>query len=242
MNRIDRLTSILITVQSKRATTVHELADKYSISTRTVYRDIKALEEAGVPIVFIEGKGYRLMDGYHLPPVMITREEASALLIAEKLLGNFNERDLQEQFSSLATKIKSVLRYTDQEYLEKIDSTTRVHKWDTARWGYESTDYLLKLQKAIAGQNLVEMHYDTARAGKITQRIVEPIGITQYGMGWHLIAWCRLRKEYRDFRIDRIKQFKMLDETFQLREEDPLHAYLKAIHEEHPYTNKTISK
>ncbi len=240
MNRIDRLTSILIMVQSKRGTGVQELANKYNISTRTVYRDIKALEEAGVPIVFIEGRGYRLMDGYHLPPVMVTREEASALLIAEKLLHNFNEQDLLEQFTSLATKIKSVLRYTDQEYLEKINDTIRIQKPDLRQWGYETTNYLLKLQKAVAEQLLIEMHYDTARAGTISKRIVEPIGITQYGMGWHLIAWCRLRKEYRDFRIDRIHKFNILDTSFPLRDKDPFQAYLKTMRDH--YRNKTAAK
>ncbi len=80
MNRIDRLSAILIQLQSKQVVKAQEVADRFGISLRTVYRDIKSLEEAGIPIGAEAGKGYFIMDGYHLPPVMFTKEEASALL------------------------------------------------------------------------------------------------------------------------------------------------------------------
>ncbi|HEY8512458.1 MAG TPA: HTH domain-containing protein, partial [Cyclobacteriaceae bacterium] len=86
MNRIDRLTAILIHLQSKRLVKAEELASRFDISLRTVYRDVKALMEAGVPIGSEAGVGYFIVDGYHLPPVMFSQEEAGAMLLAGKLV------------------------------------------------------------------------------------------------------------------------------------------------------------
>jgi len=106
MNRIDRLTAILIQLQTKRWITSTEIAARYEISQRTVYRDIRALEEAGVPIGSEAGKGYFLVDGYRLPPVMFTREEAGALLIAEKLVNKLTDRSVKKNFDSAIDKMQ----------------------------------------------------------------------------------------------------------------------------------------
>lgn len=85
MNRIDRLSAILIQLQSKKIVRAQEIADRFEISLRTVYRDIRALEEAGVPIGAEAGIGYFLMEGYNLPPVRFSKEEAGSILMATKL-------------------------------------------------------------------------------------------------------------------------------------------------------------
>ena len=84
--RLSRLISILTQLRTKRILTAPELASKFSVSNRTIYRDIKALEEAGVPILTEEGKGYYLMEGYRIPPVMFTDSEVNALITAEKII------------------------------------------------------------------------------------------------------------------------------------------------------------
>jgi predicted DNA-binding transcriptional regulator YafY len=86
MNRIDRLTAILVQLQSKKVVKAHEIADRFEISLRTVYRDVRALEEAGIPIGAEAGKGYFILDGYHLPPVMFSQQEANALVLGSKLI------------------------------------------------------------------------------------------------------------------------------------------------------------
>lgn len=84
--RLSRLTAILLQLQTQRIITAPALADKFNISVRTIYRDIKALEQAGVPILTEEGKGYTLMEGYKVPPVMFTESQANALILAEQLV------------------------------------------------------------------------------------------------------------------------------------------------------------
>jgi len=84
MNRLTRITSILTQLQSKKVITAKKIADRFEISLRTVYRDIKTLQGAGVPIGSENGMGYFIVDGYSLPPIMITEEEANALIIFQK--------------------------------------------------------------------------------------------------------------------------------------------------------------
>ena len=98
MNRIDRVSAILIHLQTKKFVTAEEIANRFEISKRTIYRDLKALEEAGVPLGAEPGKGYYLVDGYHLPPVMFTHEEASAMLTAEKMVEKLTDRSVSENF------------------------------------------------------------------------------------------------------------------------------------------------
>ena len=115
--RLARLTTILTQLQSKRLVTATELADKHQVSVRTIYRDIRTLEKSGIPIVTEEGKGYSIIEGYKLPPVMFTEEEANALITAEQLIRKNKDQSLTEQYESAVTKIKSVLKYTQKDSL-----------------------------------------------------------------------------------------------------------------------------
>src|SRR3982750_4566070 len=116
MNRIDRLAAILLQLQSRRVVKARELAEKFSLSLRTVYRDVKALEEAGVPIIGEAGTGYSLMEGYKLPPVMFNQEEATALLTASKLVQSKTDAGIFKHYASALDKIKAVLRHSEKDH------------------------------------------------------------------------------------------------------------------------------
>src|SRR3954454_9013917 len=118
MNRIDRVTAILIHLQSKKIVKAQDIAERFNISLRTVYRDIKTLEEAGVPLIGEAGIGYSIMDGYRLPPVMFTKEEATAFLTAEKLMEKLTDPLSEESYKSAMYKVRSVLRVAEKDFLE----------------------------------------------------------------------------------------------------------------------------
>ena len=118
MNRIDRLTAILIQLQSKKIVLASEIADRFEISLRTVYRDVKALMEAGVPIGSEAGKGYFIVDGFHLPPVMFTQEEAGAMMMAGKLVEQMTDQSVRLSFDGALFKIKSVLNEAQKDHLQ----------------------------------------------------------------------------------------------------------------------------
>ncbi len=118
MNRLDRITSILVQLQSKKLITAREISDRFEISNRTVYRDIHTLRQAGVPIGEEEGKGYFIVDGYKLPPVMFSSEEANALVAIEKMLHYHTEDSLRKNYESALLKIKAVLKSKEKNKLE----------------------------------------------------------------------------------------------------------------------------
>lgn len=227
MNRIDRISAILIQLQTKRYVTAGEIAERFSISKRTIYRDLKALEEAGVPLGAEAGRGYFLVEGYHLPPVMFTPYEANALLMAGKMVEKFTDRSVNRQFESALFKIKSVLPDREKEFLNGLQSVIQVFHAPAME---SSPGFLSDIQLALAQQKTLTIDYRSQYRDEHTKdRVIEPLGICFYTMNWHLIAWCRMREEYRDFRIDRIKALKINDELFAPGKRITLREYLAQL-------------
>jgi len=216
VNRIDRLTAILIQLQSQRVVKAREIAARFDISLRTVYRDINALEEAGVPIGAEAGIGYYLMKGYHLPPVMFTKEEASALAMAGKLFEKYSDKSIKGSHESALYKIKAILDTEDKRHLEGLHEKITVFGNPVAN-REEDNHYLVDLQHALANNLLITMDYFSPYENKTSSRTIEPVGLVFYADHWHMIAFCLLRQDYRDFRIDRITKLKVEKEGFPKR-------------------------
>lgn len=239
MNRLDRLTAILIHLQTKRVVRAQELADRFEISLRTVYRDVRSLEEAGVPIGAEAGVGYFLTD-YYLPPVMFSNAEASALVFGAKLVEKWGDESVQTAFESALFKIKSVLKRKDQEHLDDLSPQVAVHKPKT-REPYVG-GLLNDMQQAIARHHVLDLCYQAGYADTETRRAVEPVGLYHYGMAWHLIAFCRTRQDYRDFRIDRIRELTNTGQPFARRDRLTLREYLDRVRAtDMPLVNVTVS-
>lgn len=201
MNRFDRITAILIQLQSKKVVKAQDLADRFGTSLRTIYRDIRTLEEAGVPLYGEAGIGYSIVDGYRLPPVMFTQEEAIAFVTAEKLMGKFTDSALNTNFSSAMYKVKAVLRGTEKDLVENLEEQIIVI--DRPKNTTPPANILDVLLKAIAEKKAVKMIYKAFGNDK-SERLIEPIGIFHEHENWYTIAYCHLREEYRQFRIDRV--------------------------------------
>lgn len=214
MNHIERLNAILIQLQSKRIVKASEIAERFGISLRTVYRDIRALEASGVPIGAEAGVGYFLMDNYKLPPVMFTREEASALLFGEKLIEKMSDDPMKFEFRSAIIKIKAILNPEEKDRLEKLNDQISVLHYTSSSGNFNRL-FLSEIQQALVSKSVLEIDYQAGYGASATQRLIEPIGLCNYSRRWHLFAWCRLRGEYRDFRLDRIQNLRICQETFK---------------------------
>ncbi|ELR70773.1 transcriptional regulator, DeoR family [Fulvivirga imtechensis AK7] len=210
VKRISRLTAILIQLQTKRRLTAASLADKFGVSTRTIYRDIKTLEKAGVPILTEEGKGYNLMEGYRIPPIMFTEKQANALILAEQLVLKSKDASFVQDYAEAIDKIKSILRYTIQDKANLLADRTQ---YDEALNQKRNSSNLSDLQNALTNYKLVKIRYIN-KEGITTDREIEPFAILSAD-NWYLIAWCRLRKEFRFFRPDRIHKMEVLSENFE---------------------------
>ncbi|MEI3797033.1 MULTISPECIES: helix-turn-helix transcriptional regulator [unclassified Chitinophaga] len=212
-SRLSRLIALLTLLQSKRLFTAPEFGEKLGVSVRTIYRDIKTLEQAGVPIITEEGKGYTLMDGYKLPPAMLTEDEANALITAEKLVLTNKDISLIKNYGKAVTKIKSVLRNDTKDNVELL--SRRIDFWQASNNNYEASNLLSVVQNAITNFHVVKIEYHAAQKDEIAQRSIEPFAvINKVGENWYLIAWCRTRKDFRLFRFDRIKKLQITEDTF----------------------------
>jgi predicted DNA-binding transcriptional regulator YafY len=229
MNRIDRLSAILIQLQSKRVVKAQEIAERFEISLRTVYRDVRSLEEAGVPVVGEAGVGYWLMEGYRLPPVMFTKEEATAFLMAEKLITKLTDNTTDQHFKSAMYKIKAVLKTTEKDFLEDIDARIEIIGHPSIVDSKPHNDILQVILRSISEKRILNLQYFSRNEEQQTERHIEPIGICYIGNHWHLIAFCQLRNDYRDFRIDRIIELLPTSKLFRGNAHPSLQKYLKQI-------------
>lgn len=212
ISRLSRLTSILLKLQANSFVNVEKLANQFEVSKRTIYRDLKSLEKSGVPIIQIEGKGYGLMEGYNLPPVMFTEAEANALIFGEKLISKTKDESLIREFRNATEKIKSVLPSPEKEKAELLSDRTIIGK----NWKDERTsNHLSEIQKALTNYQLLFLDYQKEGAKKPEQREVEPFAIYHNTLeNWVLVAWCKLRNDFRNFRLDRIHKMKTSSEKF----------------------------
>ena len=227
MNRLTRITSILIQLQSKKVVTAKEVADRFEISLRTVYRDIKTLQEAGIPIGSENGIGYFIVDGYSLPPVMITEEEANALIVSEKLISNQGDASLIKDFNSILIKIKSVLRSFEKGNIAKLENRiTSSYKKDV----FES-NWLSIIQKSITNAKVLEIFYHSIYKNEETLREIEPLGVYYTDKAWVMIAHCRLRNDIREFRLDRILKINFSSQTFDYQQDFSLSKYFSRFTE-----------
>ena len=213
--RLSRLTAILTQLQSKRLLTATEISARFQVSVRTIYRDIRALEAAGVPIFTEDGKGYALMEGYRLPPIMFTESEANALITVEQLVLQNKDASLVEQYSEAMLKIKSVLRQTAKD---KADLLSKRIQFRYNAEQKRSSNYLSDLQLALTNFLLTKLDYHSPDNNATTSRLVEPFALYSTQENWLLLAYCRLRQEFRAFRLDRILHMEVLKEHFQPQE------------------------
>jgi len=208
--RLSRLTAILTQLQTKRLLTATALADKFGVSVRTIYRDIRALEQAGVPIITEDGKGYTLMKGYRVPPVMFTEAQANALITAEQLVLKNKDTSFIKDYTEVVDKIKAVLKYSIQDKANLLSERTR---FDQNNYLERNSSNLSDLQFALTNFRIVKIEY-TNEQNKATTRHIEPFALLSTE-NWLLVAYCRLRKEFRFFRLDRINKLEILTDKFE---------------------------
>ncbi|NNE78618.1 MAG: YafY family transcriptional regulator [Pricia sp.] len=233
LKRFDRIVSLLIQLQSKKVVKAQELADRFEVSLRTIYRDIRTLEASGVPIISEAGVGYSIMEGYRLPPVMFTREEAGSFVAAEKLMQNFTDRTLGAYHESAMFKIKSVLRGKEKDWVSALESQVLI---DPAQVLFnESIPNALEiLFESIAEKKQVFLKYHSLESENPSERKVEPVGLFHENNYWYVMGYCHLRHAYRQFRTDRMLQIQRTQIPFH-RE----HGTIDAHRSKNPEAQKT---
>ena len=231
ISRLSRLTAILTLLQTKRSITAAHISEKYGVSVRTVYRDIRSIEASGVPIISEAGNGYSLMEGYRLPPIMFTKDEATAFLTAEKLVEKLTDGATYETYQSALLKIKAVLKTDEKDHLENMHHHIEVIENPYLPKKEKTSNHIPVILKSISLKNCITINYHTNHSNQKTTRDVEPLGIFFMTGQWYLIAFCTLRNDYRNFRIDRIADINLTNQPYR-KKHPSLKTYLSQIKKE----------
>lgn len=218
MNRIDRLFAILLSLQKQKRIRSQDLADKFEISKRTIYRDILALTESGVPIVSLPGEGYELMPGYYLPPLNFTENEAVALILGTQLLKQQASGSVTIGARQALDKIRAAL---PKNVAERVEALTSIIGFFTDKDRFNLDDpKLMVLQKAIQSRRVVHIRYHGFDRDKATNRTIEPYQLYYATGAWYVEGFCRLRREMRTFRLSRMEKLIPGSDGFARRDHE----------------------
>ncbi|MBO1581826.1 YafY family protein [Bacillus sp. XF8] len=237
MNRTDRLLAILIELQRKQIVTAKSLAEKFEICKRTIYRDMQALSESGVPIFSMPGQGYSLMDGYFLPPIQLKPEEAVSLLLGS----DYVEKNFDSAFSmhakSAKEKLEAILPQEQKKKVKELKGTFRFLSGTFSHQKFNQKQLekqLFLLQEAIQKQQCVSFSYRKPNQSNKTKRTVNPYGLVNISGIWYIVSHCLLRQQIRHFRLDRMSDLQQEQKFFQKPEAFYLPDY-------QPTNNRTIT-
>ena len=201
---------ILLELQARGDLRAEDLAGTFEVSVRTIYRDVEALCETGVPIVATPGKGYRLMEGYFLPPLSFTADEAALLLLGGELIRDRVDPLLRQAAEEALRKLAGVLPPERRAEMER-----RRQGMIFASVGSRADDRRLSLaRRAVDERRVVRLVYHAFRREQADPRDVEPIRLVHFGDAWYLAGYCRLRQDSRLFRLDRIDRLELLEERY----------------------------
>lgn len=215
----------MIHLQSKKIVTAKEIAKRFEVSLRTVYRDINTLQDAGVPIGSENGVGYFIVDGYSLPPISLTEEEANSLIVSEQFINSQGDVSLTKHFASLLFKIKSTLKHFQKDNIELLSS--RIQTFATQ--ANNPSNALPVVQKHISNQIILAITYNSIYKEEETRRQIEPLALYFANNAWVLIAFCHLRKGIREFRLDRITSLHTTSQRFTADIKFSLKKYFEAF-------------
>ena len=209
--------------------TSRDLAEHFDVSRRTIFRDLRALSDSGVPLTYSEGGGYEILDGYQLPPLMLTAREAATLIVGTEFMKLQSDASLREDADAVALKIRSVLPREIGEYVDQLsDNTVLDPYWlQAVQAEGEDSGKWYKLSEAVASSRKAIMEYYVESRDELTQRRVDPLGLVYYTDHWNLIGYDHLRDTIRNFRLDRIHELFVLTEKFDRPEGFQLQTYLK---------------
>lgn len=223
MHKSERLFQLVNLLKGRRlAITAKTLAERFSVSERTIYRDIQHLQSSGVPIEGEAGIGYLIAD-YPLPPMMFSYDELTALLLGSKMVDAWTDTHLGENAKSAIAKIEAVLpKHLKQQH---DHSPYLVSSFNH---GPQQKVFSARLRSAIESKNIVVLHYQDVESRQ-TRRPVEPLGLVYWGGKWTLIAFCQLRHDYREFRLDRILDVELTEQHFACHAQKNLSHYVALV-------------
>ncbi|MBL4670899.1 MAG: YafY family transcriptional regulator [Arenicella sp.] len=221
MRRADRLIKITHFLrQRRRAVTAKQIAEAFEICTRTVYRDIQCLMDAGVPIMGEAGVGYLIDKQYYLPPITFDADELEAIGLGISMVRQWTDDKFADKAESAFEKIQAVLPASLQGELQQI-TTYAIPTRPPVPW----TVSFSELRECIRTRRMIHIEY-TDEGKQDTTRTLRPLALLFFSPVWLLASWCEKRDDFRNFRLDRIQSLTICEDTFSDESDKNLAAYM----------------
>jgi predicted DNA-binding transcriptional regulator YafY len=218
LNKTERLFALVLLLQNRPNLSSRDLSEHFGVSRRTIFRDLRTLTESGVPLTYAEDGGYEILEGYQLPPLMLSAREAATVLIGTEFTKLQPDRSLRADAETVTMKIRSVLPETVRDYIDTLQERTVLSPYNEvqgpARGSDQEEGLWFTLSEAVARQKRVKMTYYTAGRDEENVREVDPLGLVYYADHWNLIAFDHLRSEVRNFRLDGIRKLRVKFDSF----------------------------
>jgi predicted DNA-binding transcriptional regulator YafY len=215
MKQMDRQLLILHRLRAERPLRAVDLAEECECSVRTIYRDIEALSAAGVPVAALPGEGYRLVPGFHLPPIAFTAEEAAQLMRGAESMRGLGTKEHEDARRAALAKLEAALPDSTLAEVARLQERVRAESWSRR----PASEWLDALLQATLEDRVVRLRYHSFGGDEVTEREVEPHHLSYYADDWHVRGYCRLREGGRDFRLGRVQHAEVTDEHFERRAE-----------------------
>lgn len=220
MNKTDRMLAIILELQRKGVLRAEDLASTFEISVRTIYRDVQALSEAGVPVFGSPGTGYSLMEGYFLPPISFTVEEAVTLLIGTDFIEQRFDQDYEAKAQASRKKLEGVLPESIRLEADRVRKTVKLVKGYETPGDIKEKAAMETIRQAILEERKVSFGYAKPRAeaegSRHSVRVAAPYGLVLAAGSWILIGYCDLRQDIRHFRLSRMEELTVLEDKYKL--------------------------
>ncbi len=214
--RIDRMLAITVMLLNRERISAKELADKFEVSVRTIYRDIDAINMAGIPIIAYPGNngGFGIMENYKLDHQLLTLKDMGNILTALKGI-NTTLEDIE-----LESAIEKISNLVPEDKTKQIETHLEQFVIDILPWGYSGKrkQLLKSIYNSIIKCRQVKFSYRNAK-GEFAERTVEPMTLLFKGYTWYLFSYCKLRNDFRMFRLSRMRNFDVLEEEFERKEQ-----------------------
>jgi predicted DNA-binding transcriptional regulator YafY len=217
MNRTDRLLAIILELQARGRQRAEDLAATFEVGKRTIYRDIQALCEAGVPVISTPGQGYSLLEGYFLPPLRFTPDEALILLLGGDVMAQSFDAEYRAAAHAAGRKIAGALPEHLRGEVRSLQQSIRFVA-EGAGDRPDVAELLRQLRRAIVGRHAVRFRYHARHSqdgpSAYSTRLVDPYGLVHLLGVWLLTGYCHLRQDIRNFRVGRMDRLAVLAQTF----------------------------
>jgi predicted DNA-binding transcriptional regulator YafY len=216
MNRTDRLLALVLELQARGRCRGEDLAARFEVSVRTIYRDMLALCEAGVPVISTPGRGYELAEGYFLPPLRFTPDEATMLLLGSDVMLQSFDSEYRMVAEAAARKIAAVLPEATRTHVNQLREGLHFIE---SRDSDATNERLRLLRRAILANRSIRFSYHARQSAdgpnQHSERSADPYALARIEDSWYLVAYCHLRQGIRNFRVSRINNLRLISQTFE---------------------------